>query len=619
MRAFVVKLVELFKLNTDKPESNFSDTKHILQIPLYQREFKWEDDKIEALISDIRKRDKFLGNIILNESQNSYEIVDGQQRITTCYLLLVFLYNHYQGLELEQESILNLLKPYGDFVLQNDTIGTYLYENGNNIDICISSENDIYFQRDDFDRAYGTIQRSLSDLSSFEDAREFKKKLLDSEILVLINDQQPNTPIEQIFLDINEKAQLLDIEDIFKGHCFEIFVPEFYDQLRNTWIALKKCASGFKPLGVKSLSDYLYWFLLEYDNRALPKKLNLNGRHYLEGKTMDETNELLLSMIKYGESILLFYQNVKESTYRFTDLCPDSFEHRNTRDHIALKAMSLSIIEPAKPFYQKMPFLYFIYRLTEDAALKSSINHYDFRKIISNLYIYASIFIYSSEKKTKADIDHSVRDGLNSSDNQISKVVLAAKALRANAVSGYSLPAKAKFDELAIIYSITDNYDANSNWLSLIYSRDEGYNLEHFIIPNIRSAKIDWCNGEQHQKIELDIDAAKARKTETINYLIIDSALNESLNNYDVITKIDTIRTWYDNRSLDMPKHIQVIVSHIEGLPEYQKLKRCKTDNSSLDMIQSTYNEFLDTYFSDDIQSQLLTKINTAISNSFRN
>lgn len=105
--------------------------------------------------------------------------------------------------------------------------------------------------------------------------------------------------MEQIFLDINEKAQLLDTEDIFKGHCFEIFAPEFHSNLRETWVELKKCASGFRALGIKSLSDYIYLFLLEHDGTDLPKKLNPNGRHYLEGKTMDETNSLLQEMISY--------------------------------------------------------------------------------------------------------------------------------------------------------------------------------------------------------------------------------------------------------------------------------------------------------------------------------
>ena len=270
-----------------------------MKIPLYQREYKWENEKISALISDIKKQRKFLGNVILDESTEWHEIADGQQRITTCYLILVYLYNFYHGSPLEQQSLLNVLKPYNEFVLVNDTVGTYLYETRGRIELRISEDADIYFQKADFERAYREIDSALSFITTPAQARDFKDKLLNSEILILINDERPTTPIEQIFLDINEKAQLLDTEDIFKGHCFEIFAPEFHSNLRETWVELKKCASGFRALGIKSLSDYIYLFLLEHDGTDLPKKLNPNGRHYLEGKTMDETNSLLQEMISY--------------------------------------------------------------------------------------------------------------------------------------------------------------------------------------------------------------------------------------------------------------------------------------------------------------------------------
>lgn len=102
---------------------------------------------------------------------------------------------------------------------------------------------------------YQEISSSLSFLETPEQARDFKDKLLNSEVLVLINDERPTTPIEQIFLDINEKAQLLDTEDIFKGHCFEIFDPVYHTKLRDTWVELKKCASGFRTFGIKSFRN----------------------------------------------------------------------------------------------------------------------------------------------------------------------------------------------------------------------------------------------------------------------------------------------------------------------------------------------------------------------------
>lgn len=66
------------------------------KVPRYQRGYEWEREQWEALWNDIDQTDQsvgnhFIGNIILLEkkgkNKNTYEIVDGQQRITTISLL----------------------------------------------------------------------------------------------------------------------------------------------------------------------------------------------------------------------------------------------------------------------------------------------------------------------------------------------------------------------------------------------------------------------------------------------------------------------------------------------------------------------------------------------------
>lgn len=622
MRAFVTKIYDFFKLDTGKEddEKNFRAGKRSLKIPLYQREYKWENEKISALISDIKKQRKFLGNVILDESAECHEIADGQQRITTCYLILVYLYNFYYGSPLEQQSLLNALKPYDEFVLKNDTIGTYLCEVQGRIELNISEETDIYFQKADFERAYKAIESALSFITTPEQARDFKDKLLNSEILILINDERPTTPIEQIFLDINEKAQLLDTEDIFKGHCFEIFAPEFHSDLRETWVELKKCASGFRSMGIKSLGDYIYLFLLEHDGTNLPKKLNPNGRHYLEGKTMDSANILLQEMISYGKSVLRFAENLQNTLYRFDDICPDSHEHRNADDHLAMKAMGMSILMPQKPLYQKLPFMYLIYSMSKDETLRQEIQHDSLRRIITNLYVYASLFALNSEKKSKTVIDHSLRDAANGAENRIANVVSAAKALRISLAEEYAPNPSAKFDELATVYTITDNYDSNANWISAVYSREANFNLEHFIIPDQRAAKIRWwVNDTEYFNIEVPLDFAKRNKRKTCNLLVIDHDLNESLDNYDIVKKIETMQSWYSARGLSLPAHVDVFLSFIQSMPEYLILQQHKNDGANEETIKADYQLFLHAYFAEGKEEILLLRLKEQLKAAFRN
>ena len=619
MRAFVLKISEFFKMDKPNEPENFNADKRTLCIPLYQREYKWENEKINALITDIKKQPKFLGNIILEETDTRYEIADGQQRITTCFLILVYLYNYYQGSTLEQRSIQNILKPYGDFILSNETVGTYLCEDGNRIDLNISEAADIYYQRDDFTRAYAAINSALSFISTPADARDFKNKLLDSEILVLISDHSTSTHIEQIFLDINEKAQLLDVEDIFKGHCFEIFSPEFHEDLRETWINLKKSAVEFKKFGIKTLGDYIYLYLLEHDHAQLPKKLNISGQHYLEGKTMDETNVLLQNMIQYGNNILSFHRNLQDTNYRFVDICPNSQEYRTTREHIALKKMCTENLRPIKPIYQKLPFMYLINKLYKDEHLRTELTHPEFRRIVTNLYIYSVLFVLNSEKKSKDVIDHTIRDAGSLSENRVSQIIAAAKALRESQAEGYSPNSQAKFEELAIIYSITDNYVSNTNWIPTLYSRDENFNLEHLVIPDQRAAKIKWNPDGSSFDIPIDPTFAKTNKKKTCNFLVLDHDLNEDLNNFDIVTKITMIRHWHAARDIPLPNHINTVITHIESLEEYRRLKVYQENCAECATVLPVYQSFISRYFSEEQEQILLSALKDKFSQSFRN
>ena len=78
--------------------SIFNETDYV--IPIYQRNYAWTKDEIEQLLNDINdvsedfKGKYYLGSLIVNQlGANVFEVIDGQQRLTTLYLLLSFLNN----------------------------------------------------------------------------------------------------------------------------------------------------------------------------------------------------------------------------------------------------------------------------------------------------------------------------------------------------------------------------------------------------------------------------------------------------------------------------------------------------------------------------------------------
>ena len=77
-------------------EETLFDTEAHYVIPRYQRAYAWEDREIVQLIDDINDStgDYYIGSLVVAKVKGkveTYEVVDGQQRLTTLYLLLHYL------------------------------------------------------------------------------------------------------------------------------------------------------------------------------------------------------------------------------------------------------------------------------------------------------------------------------------------------------------------------------------------------------------------------------------------------------------------------------------------------------------------------------------------------
>lgn len=97
------------------------DSKTVFEVPKYQREYVWGTREWSALYDDLFENDEgyFLGSIIcINSTTNSlspkFEVVDGQQRLTTTSLFLAALYDilnsHKNELDEDQQSDLLQLR-----------------------------------------------------------------------------------------------------------------------------------------------------------------------------------------------------------------------------------------------------------------------------------------------------------------------------------------------------------------------------------------------------------------------------------------------------------------------------------------------------------------------------
>lgn len=108
-----------------------------MEIPNYQRPYRWTEDNVRLLLEDITnswkegKSSYRIGSVILNNKDSTLNIVDGQQRITTILLILNCLGSTVgsglrNSLQYKHQDSLNSI------IRNNNFIGSWLQENVGN-------------------------------------------------------------------------------------------------------------------------------------------------------------------------------------------------------------------------------------------------------------------------------------------------------------------------------------------------------------------------------------------------------------------------------------------------------------------------------------------------------
>jgi len=72
------------------------DVKGRFYVPSYQRGYRWGEDEVTRLLDDVcqnGKRNYCLQPVVVRKKGDAFELVDGQQRLTTLYLIYKYMKN----------------------------------------------------------------------------------------------------------------------------------------------------------------------------------------------------------------------------------------------------------------------------------------------------------------------------------------------------------------------------------------------------------------------------------------------------------------------------------------------------------------------------------------------
>lgn len=189
------------ELRIIEPEKNIFDTEIEYTIPLYQRAYAWEEKQLIQLIEDIADipddTTYYIGALIVSKQGQKYEVVDGQQRLTSLYLLLNCLgitVNHTLTFACRDKS---------NYTLKNIT--ELLRENRSKLDM---------------ERIEPSIQRGLSILVEELNRGEYNSETLLrklSQVVIYRIEVPENTDLNRYFEIMNTRGEQLEQHDILKA------------------------------------------------------------------------------------------------------------------------------------------------------------------------------------------------------------------------------------------------------------------------------------------------------------------------------------------------------------------------------------------------------------------
>ncbi len=345
-----------------KIESKDSHLRDILkdelyyQIPIYQRPYQWTEENCEKLLDDLffnyeddRESDYFCGSLVLiaiseDLKAKTYDVVDGQQRLSTFILLAKVLATLYSE-RLTEES-----KDY----LQESLNGRYGKKDRLNFNaIGFNSKKDFQYALTSFNDApvsnnknnylkNAICLKNYLKKKEIEDINGFIEWLYFKVVFITITCPDADKAL-RIFNVLNARGLALSATDIFKGELLKHTKEHEREEFVSRWNALsQKCSDN--DLKIETLFSWYLTYLNPVTSKEKMEKrlvtwfknLNKTPLEYLKG-VEDFYNAYCEALeMQDRHAYLLSY---KDDDYLCVMLCTSLLHHYSDQDIEALKEL----------------------------------------------------------------------------------------------------------------------------------------------------------------------------------------------------------------------------------------------------------------------------------------
>ncbi|AHN35420.1 DUF262 domain-containing protein [Helicobacter pylori] len=345
-----------------KIESKDSHLRDILkdelyyQIPIYQRPYQWTEENCEKLLDDLffnyeddRESDYFCGSLVLiaiseDSKAKTYDVVDGQQRLSTFILLAKVLATLYSE-RLTEES-----KDY----LQESLNGRYGKKDRLNFNaIGFNSKKDFQYALTSFNDApvsnnknnylkNAICLKNYLKKKEIEDINDFIEWLYFKVVFITITCPDADKAL-RIFNVLNARGLALNATDIFKGELLKHAKEHEQEEFVSRWNDLyQKCSDN--DLKIETLFSWYLTYLNPVTSKEKMEKrlvtwfknLNKTPLEYLKG-VEDFYNAYCEALeMQDRHAYLLSY---KDDDYLCVILCTSLLHRYSDQDIEALKEL----------------------------------------------------------------------------------------------------------------------------------------------------------------------------------------------------------------------------------------------------------------------------------------
>lgn len=280
------------QLMTTTIEVNKQSVKQLLEsgknkkfvIPEYQRPYAWTDDQIQVLFDDLveytadnNESTYFLGTIVSYENDNQeQEIIDGQQRLTTLFLLLRAIYAKLEKSGTDAAYLKSQIEPAiweqdditGEVKTDQALISSRVMGDDGNQDF-----KDILVHgvvnpksKSNYSRNYVQLQTLIDEYATSDPLSfyRFISNILNKAILLPITADSQDTALT-IFSTLNDRGLALSDADIFKAKIYNQLDASGKKTFIEKWQQLDEEATNANE-SIQKLFYYYMFYLRAIDN-----------------------------------------------------------------------------------------------------------------------------------------------------------------------------------------------------------------------------------------------------------------------------------------------------------------------------------------------------------------